>query len=1009
MRITSLLHEVLRRIVLVSLFCLPAQPQVSFFQPPTYAGSGNIFVADFNGDGKPDILTSDGTMNLGNGDGTFKTGTPVSGGVLAVADFNGDGKPDVLEQGTGTLLVLLGNGDGTFQAPISTPSGASLAVVVAADLNGDGKYDVVGVFNSSLMVYVSNGDGTFASGVAYSLGATPVGFPVLSPGDFNGDGKTDVAVSIGGTNVAGQELVFLGNGDGTLQPVKASDGVFFPQYVAVGDFNGDGKLDLAVSSPGYCNGSCSIPPNVYVLLGNGNGTFQAPTIAFAGEGLLVAADVNGDGKVDLVAQGDATAAEVYLGNGDGSFSAADAYILNLNPPSPAFGAGLGMAIADFNLDGKPDIAGGNAVLLGNGDGSFQGVPLGVVPDSIGAAVVGGFDNKGAPGVAMLSNQQIGSTPVYAVYILSNNGSGQLSLAHTYSLQKPGYAITTADFNGDGNLDLAVIGIDPISQDWSYSVLLGNGDGSFQSPAFYPQTTVVSNPSVAAADFNNDNKVDLAVAFDGSVAVLIGNGDGTFASPVSYYDAGSSPLLVADFNGDGKLDIAAGGTDQSTNTLETGILYGNGDGTFQAAVFPVSLTGFDAQFTGDVNNDGKPDLVSADQVALNNGDGTFTLLPPAYPTSGLTFFGLADFNGDGKLDVVAGAAGEGTHITETGVLLGNGDGTFAPIIAVPTTGVLPPTVLVADMNADGRPDIVFPRSTGVTAVNGVGVMLNTTPPGFELSATALSPTTVTAGSAASSTITVVPTFGFNTGVTLSCNGLPSGSSCTFNPASIANSSGMSSLTITTSASLAAGTYPVQVQGSAGTLVNDVAMSLVVAAAPNFTIGPASGSQNSQTISAGQTASFDLTIAPTGSFTGTVSVSCAVTPAVTPAPTCGLSSSSVQFSGGGAQSVTAKVATTAPVTTSARPHDLFPPGAMPMAWALMLLGLTGLLAVRHRRRVATVATTAIVLTLALCFACGGGSSSSTTHTAPGTPAGTYTATVTATSGSLSHSTALQVVVQ
>lgn len=92
----------------------PVQAQVSFFQPPTCSGWGTIFVADYNGDGKPDILTSDGTMNLGNGDGTFKLGTPVSvssGPVLAVADFNGDGKPDVLEQGTGTLLVMLGNGD----------------------------------------------------------------------------------------------------------------------------------------------------------------------------------------------------------------------------------------------------------------------------------------------------------------------------------------------------------------------------------------------------------------------------------------------------------------------------------------------------------------------------------------------------------------------------------------------------------------------------------------------------------------------------------------------------------------------------------------------------------------------------------------------------------------------------------------------------------------------------------------------------------------------------------
>ena len=362
---------------LLFVLSLPMQAQVSFSVLLIFAGSGSVFVADFNGDGKPDLLTSDGTMNLGNGDGTFTPGTNVtlpSGSVLAVSDFNGDGKPDILEQGTSALLVLLGNGDGTFQkTAISTAIGTTLIGLAAADLNGDGKADVVGVSNNTLLVYLGNGDGTFASGVPYNLGITAPSHVLLSLGDFNGDGKTDVVVTNAGN--PGQEIVLLGNNDGTFQPAKTSVGVINPDYAGVGDVNGDGKTDLALNECDLVYG-CT----VYILLGNGDGTFQAPaevvpgTPPLEGTGALAGADFNGDGKMDLIwgqldlVLENPNLGKIYLSNGDGTFSNTSSYALNpLSTPNST-----GVAVADFNGDGKPDVAIGNTVLLGNGDGTFGG-------------------------------------------------------------------------------------------------------------------------------------------------------------------------------------------------------------------------------------------------------------------------------------------------------------------------------------------------------------------------------------------------------------------------------------------------------------------------------------------------------------------------------------------------------------------------------------------------------------------------------------------------------------
>jgi hypothetical protein len=964
-----------------------AQAQVSFFTPPTYAGNAPIFVADFNGDGKSDILASDGTLNLGNGDGTFTTSTPVTGNPLAVADFNGDGKPDVLEQGTGTLLVLLGNGDGTFQPPIITNSGAMLGAITAGDLNGDGKADVLGLFNNNLVVYLSKGNGAFAPGVSYPVGNTSFAAAEITLGDFNGDRKVDVAVSLAGDVVVGEEVVLLGNGDGTLQSGKISTGVYYPTSVVAGDFNNDGKLDLVIAGQPSCNGTCT-PATTSILLGNGDGTFQSPTTVFSNNGTLVTADLNGDGKLDLVLLNGVV--EVYLGKGDGTFSNTHSY--------QPLGGSPGLAVADFNLDGKLDIAAGN-VLLSNGDGTFKGVSgvaLSLPEFGPPATVVGAFNKNGTPSVAVLSTNSMKN-----LYILTNDETGALSLAHTYTLQQPGYGIATADLNGDGNLDLIVTGVDPISQDWSYSVLLGKGDGTFQLPLFYPQNVSAGAPAIVIADFNNDHKPDFVVTAGNSVAVLLGKGDGTFGAPAYFFDGGGGSIVSADFNGDGNRDIAAAGL------TGLAILLGNGDGTFQPATFPFT-TPFNALLTADVNGDGKADLVDSQpaQVYLGNGDGAFQAPIPigqTFPPAVVSV--LADINRDGKPDVIGGrqfsAQGQ-----DRGLFLGNGDGTFGPYILlpyVPSSDNSTNFVQAADMNGDGKQDLI------VADAYSIFVLINTTVP---VPGASFSPTSVTFASQAVGTISnPTPVMLTNTGAvaltvkTVSFGGVDAGEfnqtsncttvepleSCTINVSFAPTATGGSSANL-------------MVADNAGTGLQQVVVSGTGAAAADFGIGPASGSSNSATITAGQTASFNLAVSPGGAFSGVVSLSCAITPAVTPAPVCTVPAS-VNVTQGTDAAVTAKISTSAAATAGSISSVNSPPGATAIQWTIVLLA-SSLLFAGYRRRKPALAIPMIAVFFFGLAACGGGSSSSQT---PGTPAGTYTATVTAKSGNLSHNTPLTVIVQ
>lgn len=285
-----------------------------------------IIVADFNDDGKPDILvaSSSGTSSvlLGNGDGTFQAAKTVPVFPSAVGDFNRDGKLDLVVVAAAGVSLLAGNGDGTFQAPISVSAPVpSPGLILVGDFNGDGVLDLASVSSvnpaagpASVSLLAGNGDGTFQSPITTVYW---VGIPTLaSTGDFNGDGKLDLALlSISGLYGRPQDGAFvnvlLGNGDGTFSASGAGAMGAEPVSLAIGDFNADGKLDLAVSSAG--NSMYGIQPQVFVALGNGDGTLQSPIGYQPLTTSLVVGDFNGDGKMDLLGiDGSPASLQVFL-------------------------------------------------------------------------------------------------------------------------------------------------------------------------------------------------------------------------------------------------------------------------------------------------------------------------------------------------------------------------------------------------------------------------------------------------------------------------------------------------------------------------------------------------------------------------------------------------------------------------------------------------------------------------------------------------------------------------
>jgi hypothetical protein len=631
--------------------------------------------------------------------------------TLSQGDFNGDGIPDLAYIDGSGLHILLANGDGTFQRgqTITLPSGMGGAITVA-DVNGDGKPDLLfGGLNpqAQIGVLLGNGNGTFGSVIVTTL---PLNLPLYASigfrfgvADFNGDGAADVIASDSQNT---QIYVLLGNNTGSFTLGSVIYNGSYPADVWTGDFNGDGHEDFLVHG--------GLGADVTVYLGNGDGTFQTGVVYGTGGGAnnaissVVLADMDGDGHVDMVVGTNANTVAILHGNADGTFATTSEGGATLSSFVTV------LAVADYNSDGILDIAvvddSGLSILLGTGNLRYAAP----VPYSLGtsasSSALADFNGDGHLDFALAAPG--------GIVLLLGNANGTFQSFDVYDLGQAVLSITSADFKGNHIQDIAVAegGSGP-------GILIGKGDGTFTLEA---NTAVTGGTGTIAlsGDFNGDGKADLYFTGNNSSGlVLFGNGDGTFGPPVDltqFQQVGFVAAGVGDFNNDGRSDLV------SLNYLSFDVLLGQSNETFKLLTTTLdSLQSSIAPAIGDFNKDGRLDMITAGittmQVLLGNGDGTFTVgrnintqIPGSDSLCGPVAFATADLDGDGNLDVVAPISC--ANVAE--IFYGNGDGTFQDPVVLPLEQGYG-QVLIADLNGDHLPDLIFSNQSIIAIIHNAG--------------------------------------------------------------------------------------------------------------------------------------------------------------------------------------------------------------------------------------------------------------------------------------------------
>lgn len=728
--------------------------------------------------GMPDLVGIDdnnGLMEvfLWNGEGytghvdvPLATGSTIWG-QIAIGDVNGDGMPDILISGSGDddlfgpeygynygcIAVFLNQGKGVFLPGLTEWAGFYTRGMTLADINGDGKAEVLTTNEdgADLTVLIADSDGWFsAPEVGYAIGGYPQGNPAVA--DFNGDGKLEVMAHDRDMNLV--YLPTLGNGVFTAATNYYSRRSQSTNYwygegfsVATGDFNGDGHTDIVLGK--YDSGN---DMGVSVFLGNSDGSFQ-PGITYGdseSQAFVAVADFNGDGKLDILATDNEYGnLLVYPGKGNGTFDPPLAFATNAN----AWGGPDDLVVADFNKDGKPDVAvfneesGSIGILINDGDGSAATVTNYQLTGTGAMLAAGDLRGKGI--IDIVAAEYYGN----AIAILLGNGDGtfQAPVEIPLNLESSGepWAVAIGDINGDGKPDLAFTLQGGDSNNMQYiAVMTGHGDGTFNAPVIYPATTrntAIDSPlprDIHIADVNNDGKPDLVYSNTeyGSVAILYNKGNDSdknplFYDPIEFVSGGYvMGLAVTDLNGDGALDYVAAGDD------------------FPGITVGYNVGGNSLAITSSKNPAAPTDTItlSAQVKATINGVTTIPTGNVVVTESGKTLGAIALSKGTGTLHLANLAVGSHNLIANY-----SGDAHFVP-------------------QSQKFSQIVMDYSFAANKTSA----------------------TVKAGNAASFTLTVTPENGFNSEVSFACeSGLGKGMSCTFNPNLVTPTGGAVKATLT----------------------------------------------------------------------------------------------------------------------------------------------------------------------------------------------------------------------